>query len=493
MYFLYEVTQKIIYFVLNLLAKYIHSRKFKKFCEARTSQYFINKIKDTENNYLEIKENNSKYFPVYWFHVASAGEMEQAIPVARKLNEKMNARFLLTYFSPSAEPFIKNFPALISAFSLPIDSRKNYKLIFSSLPISKIFFVRYDIWPALLHESKNLNIEINLLSASAIKTKNGILGKISNIWNIKFYKNFSNIFAVTKEDVEYFTQFLPLERVHYSGDAKWSRAFERANNCIKRKIEKDFSIFYSYCMAQREVLNKKNIVFGSPHKEEDKIALDCGIIKDKVFLIYVPHDVTEESCKKIIDNFRLMGTNSILYSELISIINNTIKNDDSFILENLYELKNHDIKRQSLFNSNNKDYNIPAHILSGYEVVIFDKIGYLAEIYEISDIAIIGGGFDGQIHNVLEAAAHGVPVLIGNLFVRASEAKELVNRGGAISFQNTNELFQFLIQWVSLEEQGTDSPHPTRILAQSKSKSLELFRSIPDTSEIVLQALFNEP
>ncbi|WP_186646327.1 3-deoxy-D-manno-octulosonic acid transferase [Fluviispira vulneris] len=493
MYFLYEISQKFIYFVLNLLAKYIHSRKFKKFCEARTSHYFIKKIKETEKNYLEIKKNNPNDFPVYWFHVASAGEMEQAIPIARKLNLKMNAHFLLTYFSPSAEPFIKNFPALISAFSLPIDARKNYKIIFTTLPILKIFFVRYDIWPALLHVSKNLNIEINLLSASAIKTKKGILGILSKIWNRKFYKKFSNIFAVTKEDVEYFTQFLPLDRVHYSGDAKWSRAYERASNCNKRKIEKDFSIFYSYCLAQKEILNKKNIVFGSPHKEEDKIALDCGLIKDKVFLIYVPHDVTEESNKKIIDNFRLMGTNAILYSELISIIKNTVKKDETFILEELYELNTHDIKRQTLFNNNSKECNIPTHVLSGYEVVVFDKIGYLAEIYEVSDIAIIGGGFDGQIHNVLEAAAHGVPVLIGNLFVRASEAKELVNKGGAISFQNTNELFQFLTQWVSLEEQGTDSPHPTRILAQSKSKSLELFRSIPDTSEIVLQALFNEP
>ena len=122
------------------------------------------------------------------------------------------------------------------------------------------------------------------------------------------------------------------------------------------------------------------------------------------------------------------------------------------------------------------------------EIIIVDKIGYLAEIYELADAAIIGGGFDGQIHNVLEPAAHGVPVLIGNMFLRAREAAQLINSGGAISFQNSNELFQFLAQWVSLVEKGADSTHPAIQLGQARSKAIELFKSIPDTSEIILQA-----
>ncbi|KAB8030912.1 3-deoxy-D-manno-octulosonic acid transferase [Fluviispira multicolorata] len=488
MLFLYEFAQKIIYILLNFISKYIDNYKLKRFCEIRETHYFVRELKIAQENFLKIKTKENKDFSIYWFHVASAGELEQAIPIARKLHEKSNTYFLLTYFSPSTEPFIKNFPALISSFGLPIDARKNYNMIFNTLPISKVFFVRYDIWPALFYEVSKLNIEMNLLSASANKTKKGVFGYLSKIWNIKFYRKFANIFAVNKDDVLFFNQFLPQTKVYYAGDAKWARALERANNCFKRKNEKDFSYFFSFCLAQREVLNKKNIIFGSPHKEEHKIALDCSKIKEKVFIIYVPHDVKENSCKKIIDEFSSVGLFAILYSEFIIKVHEHFSTD---LLDN-ESINIEEIKQTHTLNNLKRNVKISSQLLSSYDAIVFDKIGYLAEIYELSDVSIIGGGFDGQIHNVLEAAAHGVPVLIGSLFLRASEAKELVRMGGAISFQNSNELFQFLVQWVSLEEQGTDSPHPARLLAQSKSRSLELFRSIPDTSEIVLQALKKE-
>ena len=406
----------------------------------------------------------------------------------------MDAHFFVTYYSPSAEPFLKNFPAKIGCVGLPIDVRKYYGYAFEQLPIQKLFFVRYDIWPSLFKSCINNNIELNLISGSSEKTKMGILGFLSEIWHKNYYKKFSNIFAVTKDDVNYFSQYLPQKNIFLSGDAKWARAYERAINGLIKKNDKYFSLFYSYCIAQKESFFKKCVVFGSPHSDEHLLAIECASLKEKILIIYVPHDVNSKSCQNILEDFYAVGTKAVFFSDLIKKIENDIDN----LKENYEKLDNenknnsdvihNDLKIPNHIYNFKKNYNFTFDLMSYCEVIIVDKIGFLAEIYELGDIAIIGGGFDGQIHNVLEPAAHGVPVLIGSNFLRAREATELVKSGGAISFQNRNELFQFLAQWVSLDETGADSTHPAKRLSQARAHALQLFNSIPDTSEIILQA-----
>ncbi len=495
MFFLYEMSQKYIYLLLVLFSKIVINKKFRRYCELRNPLLFLNEIKQVKVK-RDIDVLNDKNYPIYWFHVASAGEMEQAIPVARKLNEKMGAQFFVTYYSPSAEPFLKNFPAKVGCVGLPIDVRKYYNVIFKEMQIKKMFFVRYDIWPSLFKSCLDNKVELNLISASSEKTKKGILGYFSENWNKKYYFNFSNIFAVSNADVKYFLKYLPKPNVFLSGDAKWARAYERAIHGSNKKNDKDFACFYSYCIAQKESFLKKCIVFGSPHIEEHKIAIECSILKEKILMIYVPHEVNSKNCQNILEDFYSVGTKAVLFSELIKKIEEEMDlsntdNTDSIIKCN--SMNNHDVIHNDLKIPNHiysfkKNYKFSSNLMSYCEVIIFDKVGFLAEIYELGDLAIIGGGFDGQIHNVLEPAAHGVPVLIGNLFLRAREANELVNAGGAISFQNRNEVFQFLVQWVSLIEAGADSTHPAKRLGLAKAKTLQLFKSIPDTSEIILQA-----
>jgi len=491
-FFIYEIFQKIAYFLLIILSKIIVNKKFIRFCELRNSSFFLSEIKNTKEKINNITKNNSDYPIIYWFHVASAGEMEQAIPVARKLNEKLGAHFFVTYYSPSAEPFLKNFPSKIGCVGLPIDLRKLYNILFDEVKIDKMFFVRYDIWPGLFETCLQRKIELNLISASSEKTKRGLLGFLSKIWNKKYYMNFKNIFAVSNEDVTYFSEFMNGSNIYLSGDAKWARANERAQNGSGKKVEKDFSLFYSYCIAQKKSLHKKCIVFGSPHSDEHKIAIQCASLKEKILIIYVPHDVNSKICQNILEDFYKLGTKAVLFSDLINSIKNEFTENKNDNLEKILYQKNDDHHNELRLPNNIYNYKneikFSPNLMSLSEIIIVDKIGYLAEIYELADAAIIGGGFDGQIHNVLEPAAHGVPVLIGNMFLRAREAAQLINSGGAISFQNSNELFQFLAQWVSLVEKGADSTHPAIQLGQARSKAIELFKSIPDTSEIILQA-----
>ncbi len=487
MFFVYEIVQKFLYILIKIIGVFIKNKKFSRFVQLRDPNNFRQHI----INIKKEKFNDLKKYNIFWIHVASAGEMEQAIPVARKLTETFNAKFFVTYYSPSAEPFLKNFPNVLLSVGLPIDIRSLFYFAIKELNIKRIFFVRYDIWPALFKTCIENKIEINLLSASEKKTKSGILGFVSAIWNKKYYKNMNNIFAVSQEDYFYFTKIIEPKNVYLAGDAKWARAYERALSNSNKKKESDFSLFFSYCLEQKSFLFKKCVVFGSPHVEEHEIAMKISEFSDKIFSIYVPHDVNENNCINIKKLYENHGIKAILFSELVKELQENIKDINATF--NTFD----DNLNDDYINKNriNNIYNIKMAAsfskekLALCEVIIFDKIGYLAEIYELADVAIVGGGFDGQIHNVLEPAAHGVPVLFGNLYQRAREAHELVSSEAAISFQNTNELFQFLVQWVSLNEMGKNLSHPAIRLGQVRTKTIQLFKSIPDTSEIILKAL----
>jgi 3-deoxy-D-manno-octulosonic-acid transferase len=462
-FFIYEGAQKIIFYFLIFLSYFLKNKKYQEFCKLRSPHHFFMKIKTAHQVYLSLSKKNIE---IYWFHVSSAGEMEQAIPVANTLHHKKGAFFFVTYYSPSARPFLKDFPGILEHSGLPLDIRKYYKMLFKVLPIQKIFFVRYDIWPALFHVCKGMNIEINLISATLVKTKQGFSSLLSTLWNKRFYKYFSHIFAVSEEDREYFLKFLSQENIHLAGDPKWARAFDRVYGKFSKNPPQEFAFFLNYCSAQKKVFNKKTLVFGSPHVVEHKIALKCIELKKHLFLIYVPHSVDLNNCKKLLKAFSDAGWKVTLYSNLIKKIK---KYGNDF-----YKYKEENILNDPFF---------------FYEVIIIDKMGLLANIYAVGEIAIVGGGFNGKIHNLLEPAACGVPILIGPYFSRADEAKKLAQVGALVSFQKSNDLFQFLVQWVRFTNEGNDSSHPISHLGYSKTKTLELFKSIPDTSEIVLRIL----
>lgn len=445
-FLLYELFQKTALLVVYFVSIFHKNEKFSRFVTLRNPSSFKSSVKKAYLNFFQLKSEH-KNIPIYWFHVASAGEMEQAVPIAQKLNEKWGAFFFVTYYSPSAEPFLKNFPNCIGSAGLPIDLRNLYQDVFSVLPIQKIFFVRYDIWPSLIDECQRNHVEINLISATRLKTRYGFIGQLSVLWNSLFYKKFSHIFAVSREDVLFFQRFISKDRIHLSGDTKWMRAYERARISETIKYDKKFSDFIEFCEQKKDHLKRKNIVFGSPHKDEHDLAMSLASLKSKFFLIYVPHDVSKKSCDLLLKEFFSVGFCPILYSEF-------------------------DVKDKEQINK--------------CDFIIIDKIGFLADVYKIADVAIVGGGFDGQIHNVLEASAHGKPVLIGPYFQRASEVQTLVSERAAISFESTIQLFQFLSQWVSLDERVSDSALQ---LAYAKSAAVKLFQNIPDTSEVIFKAL----
>ncbi|MES2614693.1 MAG: glycosyltransferase N-terminal domain-containing protein [Bdellovibrionota bacterium] len=437
----YEIAQISAFFILNFVSYFVKNKKLKLFLGLRSPKNFVANINIARNNF---KSKNTST-QVYWFHVSSAGEMEQAIPVARKLHEKLGVYFFVTYYSFSAEPFLKNFPAAIGFSGLPLDIRFLYKKVLNQLPVTKIFFVRYDIWPALLLICKKKKLEINLISATKIKTKKGFQAFISANWNGLFYKYFSHIFTVSVEDLNYFKNLSPNGKIVLAGDAKWARAKERAHSVTKIKNDLEFCKFIEMCKKIKELREKKILVIGSPHSEEHELVLKIVTLKEKFFIVYVPHDVEEKLVQTLMFNLNRTGYECSTYSNLAE-------------------------------SSHNLD------------LVIIDKVGFLAEIYQIADAALIGGGFDGQIHNVLEAAAAGAGTLFGSSYARAREASELVQKDAALCFESTSELFHFLSAWVNFTGEESQDSAASR-LARAQVRALQLFQNLPDTSEVVFNAI----
>ena len=453
---LYEFLQIILFYLAKIISIFIRHKKYLKFLDLRSPKHFYTNINISLENYTKIsqeknKSNSSDPKKIMWFHVSSAGEMEQAIPVARKLNEKMGTVFFVTYYSMSAIPFLKNFPALIGSSGLPLDARFVYKKLLHTLPITNLFFVRYDIWPSLVEVCNQNNVKMSLLSATKIKTKKGLRGYISKKFNNLFYKYFSSIFCVNSYDLKFFQRLNLKANLFIAGYAKWARAKEIKNTLIKTHSDKKFISFLEYCNQIKLQFNKKIIVIGSPHIQEHELILKMSTLKDKYFFIYAPHHIETEIIKQLELNLKKMNYCCIKYSEV-----------DTFSFSNKTANEN---------------------------ICILDNIGFLSEVYQIAELVLVGGGFDGQIHNVLEPAVYGVPVIFGPLFNRAQEARALIEAEAALSFESTKQMFHFLSSWVNFE---TETPSETSLDAKLKlvsQNALQLFLNHPDTSEVIFNAI----
>ncbi len=462
---IYEFFYLILINILQCINFFYHNKNLEQFLRLRSPRLFLEEVFNVKQKLETLKKQNSK-IDVYWFHVASAGELEQAIPVAKALHEQFGVYFFVTYYSASAEPFLKNFPNLLGSCGLPRDSKIVYLKALKIYPFKKLFFVRYDLWPSLLETTSNENVSLYLLGATVKSTREGLRGFFSKKLNTYFYQKFSTIFVTHQGDLLHLKQQFPNKNIILAGDPKWMRAQERAQNFQKQIVKEHAQNLDVPLPASLDVFNlstqnfvnffhiiqnvllsskKKCLVHGSPHKEEHEIALKCGNITS-LLNIYVPHKISPSICKTLAQEFKGQEISYCFYSEIFT--------------KSIDEICN-------------------------YNLIIIDKIGHLAEIYALAEVAIVGGGFDGQIHNTLEASAHGVPVLIGNNYKRAPEAEILVNGLAALPFLNPNLLFQFVSRWGTLKGYIKE-------LDVAKQQTKILFNEALNTNKIILNTLLQE-
>ena len=327
-----------------------------------------------------------------WFHAASLGEYEQGLPVIEAIKQQYpNHKIVVTFFSPSGYEVRKNNNLADVTVYLPLDTISNAKQFLRIVHPEMAFFIKYEYWPNYLNELKKKQIKTYLISG--ILRENQAFFK----WYGGFYRNALktfDYFFVQNESSKTLLQSIGFNNVKVSGDTR----FDRVVSILERDNSLDF-------IAQFKA-DKTTIVIGSSWPKDEELLIDyINNSTENVKFIIAPHNIK---------------------------------------LEQIQELKKAITKKTILFSE--KD----TVDVSNYSVFVIDTIGILTKIYSYADIAYVGGGFGNPgVHNILEPATFGVPVVIGPNYAHFAEATALVNMEGCISIQNQtqlNEVFDLLLQ-----------------------------------------------
>jgi len=383
----------------------------------------------------KIEEKFDPQKPTFWFHSSSLGEFEQAKPIIAKLREKLNPNIIVTFFSPSGYEPSKNYPLADVISYLPFDSIFNAKKFINLVKSRKTYFflMKYDIWPNHLYFA--YRNKFTLCLANAIINER----KTSSFFKRFFYKTiyelFDYIFLISGEDEPWLKKLNLNEskpKVLPTGDTRYDQVYLRSRDALKKKILPDAVI------KTKEGTKKKVFVVGSSWDEDEKIIIPVIVkiqrYEPELLTILVPHEPTEENIKRIEEELNGRIT-SIRFSKI-------------------------------------ENYN-------GENVIIVDGIGFLMSLYGYADIAYVGGGFKHGIHNVLEPATYGIPVIYGPKIQNSPEAKKLAQIGGGIEIRNKKQLYRTIRKLLSDEKLRIDIGR----------RSFELVRSNLGATDKIIQAI----
>ena len=317
-----------------------------------------------------------------WFHTASLGEFEQARPIIEELKKKYkHYKILVTFFSPSGYEVRKHYNLADVVCYLPLDSKKNAKRFVKALNPTLAIFIKYEFWPNLLKELKNK--EIKTILVSGILRKNQLFFKSYGRFMRRSLESFHHFFVQDESSRELLNS-INFTNVTVAGDTRFDRVLEI--------LERDNSLDFINEFKE----NRYTIVAGSTWKEDEELLIhyiNNEATKDEKFII-APHNIKNDA---ILSLKKAINKKIILYSEREG--------------ENL----------------------------SDNQVFIIDTIGILTKVYAVADIAYVGGGLKTGLHNILEPATFGIPVVIGNQYDKFKEAVDLVKIGGCISIHNQQE------------------------------------------------------
>ena len=410
---MYNVAISIYSWALHLIAPF--HKKVKLMVEGHVETYEILKSKiDTTSKYV-------------WFHVASLGEYEQALPMIEEIRKKKpNYKILLTFFSPSGYEVQKNNELVDIVCYLPFDKKKNVKRFLDLAQPDIAIFVKYEFWYNFIHELYQREIPVYLISA--IFRPNQL-----------FFKPWGNVF---KKILHYYTQLFVqdrksaqilkehgIESVTVMGDTRMDRVIKVKKNALELPIVDKFAT----------LKNKKSVlVAGSSWPEDEDLLINYFNKHAYLKLIIAPHLINESHLKQIESKLKRP---SIRYSQA--------KESDATI--------------------------------TNFDCLIIDNFGLLSSIYRYGQIAYIGGGFGAGIHNLPEAAVYGIPVIFGPNHKKFLEAKELLNSGGGFTISNEAELNKVLKDFVT-------SPEDLEIAGEAAANYI--YKSAGATKKIVDKIAF---
>ena len=336
-----------------------------------------------------------------WIHSASVGEFEQARPIIERLKVKgERLKIVLTFFSPSGYELRKNYELVDGVFYLPFPNRHNANKFIDALQPSKVLFVKYEFWPPYLRVLKKRGIPTYSISAIFRPTQRFFhwYGKSS----LNLLKCFTHLYVQDEASRALLAEH-GIANCTVTGDTRFDRV-KAIVDSQKSKVDSRFTPITQFVQGAERVLVAgstwpKDEVLLQKYIEDLRLKIeDCS-----AKLILVPHEINEEHLHFI---FNLFEGKMVKYS----VISNMPSNESR------------------------------VNILQHAQVMVLDTIGLLSSIYRFGQVAYIGGGFGVGIHNTIEAAVYGVPVLFGPNYHHFREAQGLIDAGAARSISNYAEL-----------------------------------------------------
>ena len=383
-----------LYNILSHLA-YGHIRVAKNF--SKKLELFVH---GRQESFTRLSKAIAPEDQTLWMHCASLGEFEQGVPILQALKKDYPThKIVVTFFSPSGYEVKKDTPLANVVAYLPFDTignaRKFMKVIHPSLAV----FVKYEIWPNYLLELEAASVPSLLISG--VFRKNQIFFKGHGGFMRKALRTINHLF-VQNENSKSLLETKGFSNVTVSGDTR----FDRVSHQIEMNNSLDFMDHFT--------ANSVVVVCGSTWPEDEAFLLDSMNTSTKaVKYVIAPHKIDADK----IDQFRKkLKQPHVLYSELDAMADS----------------------EKALYNAS---------------ILIVDTIGYLTKIYSYAQIAYVGGGAGKTgLHNILEPATFGIPIVIGPNYENFPEAKKLRQLAGLFSVATAEECSELLAKLLSDEK-----------------------------------------
>ncbi len=331
-----------------------------------------------------------------WFHSSSLGEFEQAKPIIAALKKRhKHINVIASFFSPSGYDHSKNYKLADVITYIPLDTASNARRFLDLVRPTAAVMVRYDVWPNHLWELGKRGIPTFIANATMRNNSARLLPMVKSFHRV-LYENLTSILTVSQNDADAFKSFgITRPSIQAVGETRYDQVWQRSEEAKAKHLIPPHIL--------QKVRKKKVFVVGSSWEEDEEVLIPTfrKIVQydSRALLILVPHEPTLDA------------------------------------LENI-EIKLN-FKPKSIRFSDLNDY-------SNEPVIIVDSIGILMALYQYADVAYVGGSFRQGVHNVLEPAVYGIPVLYGPKHENSQEALELARRGGGFVVRDQQECYKTL-------------------------------------------------
>ncbi|MFQ5798972.1 MAG: 3-deoxy-D-manno-octulosonic acid transferase [Bacteroidota bacterium] len=329
-----------------------------------------------------------------WFHASSLGEFESAKPIIAACRKRYPPiEIIVSFFSPSGYEHSKSYKLASVITYLPFDSRANARRFIDLIRPDLAIVVRYDLWPNHIWQLKAKRVPIFIANVTLSEDSTQRFPLVRGLHRT-LYSMLDGIFTVSSSDHERFVGLFRLDhpQVEVIGDTRYDQVWMRSQEAKEYHVIPD-----------AVVRRKRILVIGSSWEHDEEVILPVVFKLQKeeknLLTVLVPHEPTLENLDRV----------------------EAVLNGQTTVIRF----------------SNLNDYD-------GEKTILVDSVGVLLSLYAYADVAIVGGGFHQGVHNVLEPAVFGIPVLFGPKHTNSREAILLVERGGGIAVENQRDLFRRL-------------------------------------------------